>query len=57
MKMGESINEKFVEFDEYCLTCKFKDVDQGEEPCNECLHNPINMNSVKPVNYQSSIQN
>lgn len=44
---------KFVEFDKYCSTCKYKDCKdtKGEEPCNECLDNPINDYSKKPINY------
>ena len=29
-----------------------KDDKKGEEPCNECLDNPINQDSRKPVNYK-----
>lgn len=43
--------DKFVNFEEYCKKCKFKDVDdtKGEEPCNECLSTPVNENSEKPI--------
>ena len=44
---------KFVDF-EYCNTCKFKNVkdEKGEEPCNECLTEPVNLNSNKPIKYE-----
>lgn len=44
----------FVEFEKYCKNCKHKSVDdiKGEEPCNECLSNPVNLNSKKPVKYE-----
>lgn len=47
------IIDKIVRFDLYCNTCKYKDVkdDEGFDPCNECLNNPSNQNSQKPVNY------
>lgn len=47
---------KFVEFDKYCDTCKYKECKdiEGEEPCNECLDNPINDYSKKPINYVKS---
>ena len=46
------ILDKIVEFDEYCKKCKFFELDESEEPCNECLSNPVNQNSKKPVNYK-----
>ena len=46
--------DHFVEFDKYCKTCKLRDKNdkKGEEPCNECLDNPINQDYRKPVNYK-----
>lgn len=46
------ITELEVYFHEYCKTCKFKDTSETEEPCNECLDNPMNLYSHKPVNYK-----
>ena len=48
------IIDHLVEFDKYCKTCKFREKKKkkGEEPCNECLNNPINQDSRKPVNYK-----
>lgn len=43
--------EKIVDF-RYCDSCKFKDVADYEDPCNECLNNPTNLHSVKPINYK-----
>lgn len=58
--MGEKekemkIIDKFVEFENYCPTCKFKDCkdEEGREPCNSCLDEPVNTNSKKPVNYEA----
>ena len=44
--------DHFVEFDKYCTTCKFRDKNDNkvEEPCNDCLDNPINKDSRKAVN-------
>ena len=42
---------KIVEFSEYCCQCKFSPLKQDEEPCNECLTNPVNEDSHKPVNF------
>ena len=39
-------------FNIYCKTCKYEDVEDVEDPCNECLGEPFNLNSHKPVNYE-----
>lgn len=46
------IIEKFVEFDKYCETCEHKDVEEKCDPCHECLENPVNVGSEKPINYK-----
>lgn len=43
---------KEVYFHEYCKTCKHKEVKNTEDPCNECLSNPTNLYSHKPVKYE-----
>lgn len=45
-------NNKEVYFDKYCNSCKNKNTDEVKDPCNECLDNPSNVNSHKPVNYE-----
>ena len=44
--------EKLVEFENYCKTCEHKDVEQHKDPCHECLSEPTNLHSKKPVNYK-----
>lgn len=46
------IKDKIVDFEQYCETCKYKDLEDYKDPCNECLNNPVNTNSHKPVNYK-----
>ena len=43
---------KEVYFDQYCKTCKYFDVENIKDPCNECLGEPSNLHSHKPVNYE-----
>lgn len=43
---------KEVYFHEYCKSCKHKELPDHEDPCNECLDNPVNVHSHKPVNYE-----
>ncbi len=47
-------HDKEVRYDLYCHTCKYKDVDQADDPCDECLSTPMNDGSVKPVNYEKA---
>lgn len=43
---------KEVYFHEYCKTCKHKDLKEHEEPCNECLSEPTNLDTHRPVRYE-----
>lgn len=45
------IIEKIVDF-EYCKTCEHKETKDFLDPCHECLNNPVNINSQRPVNYK-----
>ena len=46
---------KIVHFDQYCRSCKhWKENDEGlDEPCDECLSEPINLYSHKPIKWES----
>jgi hypothetical protein len=43
---------KEVLFDKYCKTCEHDILPESEHPCNDCLDNPINTYSHKPVNWK-----
>lgn len=43
---------KEVRFDMYCKNCEYEKLSDNEEPCFECLDNPINLYSRKPVNWK-----
>ena len=43
---------KEVYFDVWCKKCKHYKLSENEEPCNECLHQPMAENSHRPVNYK-----
>lgn len=49
--MNEMDGTKIVNF-EYCNTCEYKDTPEDENPCHECLNEPVNLYSEKPVNYK-----
>jgi hypothetical protein len=46
--------DKFVDFNRYCKICEHYKKNESEDPCWDCLSNPINTNSHKPVNYKVS---
>ena len=46
---------KEVRFDQYCNKCKYKDLDESESPCYECLEDPVNVYSHKPVHWEEKI--
>jgi len=48
--MNEGYKE--VYFHEHCKTCVNCDCSNSDEPCNECLDNPINLHSHKPIKYE-----
>ena len=43
-----------VDFHKYCNTCNHKDLEEKFDPCHECLSNPTNVNSVKPLRYEAN---
>ena len=45
---------KEVYFDQYCEQCEhWKENDEGlGDPCDECLDNPLNVQSHKPVKFE-----
>lgn len=42
---------KEVYFGEYCKTCEHETLAEDIDPCHDCLNNPVNVYSHKPVNY------
>ena len=51
MALDDGLKE--VYFDEYCQTCEYKDIKESEDPCDECLDEPVNQYSHKPVRYKA----
>ena len=47
----EEIYEE-VYFDQYCKTCKYVNLNDNETPCDECLEEPVNLYSHKPVRWE-----
>lgn len=45
-------NEVF--FGEYCKTCKYKNYSETDCPCSECIAEPVNLYSHKPVKWEGA---
>lgn len=41
-----------VNFEKYCIICKHADCPEHEDPCFECLDNPLNYCTEKPVKWE-----
>jgi len=44
--------QKEVYFDLYCDMCEHRDKKDTDEPCDDCLAEPVNLNSHKPVKFK-----
>lgn len=54
------LNMKEVDYAEYCNKCVFRNLSESEDPCWDCLSQPVNEGSQKPVRYKEderSVQN
>jgi len=48
--MEDNRFQKIVWFDTYCKQCKYKNYDESQNPCYECLQTPARTDgSHKPV--------
>ena len=45
---------KEVDFKTYCKTCEHKDLEEKFDPCNDCLAEPMNANSDKPIYWKEA---
>jgi hypothetical protein len=43
-----------VDFHKYCMTCKYKDVAERCDPCNECLDTCGKWGTTKPEKYEKA---
>ena len=45
---------KEVYFGVYCKQCKHELKDEADEPCHDCLNEPVNTYSHKPVYFEQA---
>lgn len=44
---------KIVDYETYCQKCKHKDLNDTDDPCNECLTKSVRTDgSRKPINFK-----
>lgn len=53
--LSDFLEDKEVYFEEYCKKCIHKDLEESEEPCDECLVIQTNLYSHKPICYREKI--
>lgn len=46
------ITEQFVDYFIYCKSCKHKDKNGWDDPCNECMETPVRKHTTKPAKYE-----
>jgi len=58
-KVDETLRRKKMEdiykevyLDQYCKNCIYEKTAEKDKPCYECLNNPVNLYSHKPVNFE-----
>lgn len=45
--------QKIVWFDEYCKQCRYREYEEAQQPCYDCLNTPARTDgSHKPVNFK-----
>lgn len=50
---GDFLNDyKEVYYHCYCCKCKYKNVPEDQDPCNQCLTEFVNLHSHKPINFK-----
>ena len=45
-------NYKEVDFKNYCSKCKYKNLEETKDPCNECLTEGARLNTRKPLRFK-----
>jgi hypothetical protein len=51
-KLMPEIVDQFVDYFIYCPTCKHKEKNGWDDPCNECMETPVRKNTTKPAMYE-----
>lgn len=53
--MAELNPDKIVEFHKYCELCVHFNKKETDDPCFDCLDNPVNEYSRRPVHFKEKV--
>ena len=53
--MEEGYNTKEVYYSLYCPKCRYKNVPENNEPCEECLTSSMRYASHKPMKFEKGV--
>lgn len=45
---------KEVYYDQYCSRCVHRELEEDDEPCRDCLDEPVNVYSHKPIYWEEN---
>lgn len=45
---------KEVYYDQYCSRCVHLELEEDDEPCRDCLDEPVNVYSHKPIYWEEN---
>lgn len=48
------MSEKEVYFNQYCYRCQYSKYPETAEPCDECIAQPVNEDSHKPLYFKQA---
>lgn len=51
--MAEVNPDKIVDFHQYCELCEYSKLSEQDDPCFECLDNPVNSYSHRPIKFKA----
>lgn len=43
---------KEVEYDKWCKNCRYEQLEETDDPCYDCMGEPVNLYSHKPVKWE-----
>lgn len=50
--MSDPNKQHIVDYHTYCPLCKFRDKSESDDPCWDCLQEPVNENSTIPTSFR-----
>lgn len=46
------MSAKIVNYEKWCPLCLYFEKPESEDPCHDCLQEPVNTDSTKPVRWK-----